>query len=288
MVPAERDGDAARERLMLRAYKAIALGGAGMAQEALVEIDVLGDLDAIDAPFVLRYAKVHLTAIARTSRSVEGLHGLLAWCSRGAAAAVSADDRALWESRECYCLSAIAARHLQASEYALTIAALEQVVERRPTDPAVLSDLGRAYLLVGGIAQAAAFFREADKHVGDPAKSALSLVNAAFLRLANEQYSPAIEMFNAARGQDGRTSLANNMAVGWVFNGNLTRALATFHEAAGKDPASIDDALMGNLCVMYDLTSDVADKKKAELLAFIKRNSGNDPPQSPISKAMRS
>eukprot|EP00727_Mastigamoeba_balamuthi_P007631 m51a1_g3489 hypothetical protein (353) ;mRNA; f:793261-794565 len=266
----------ARERALAVAYKVAALAQLRMGEEAAAEIDALGDLDAVPgAPFALRVAKAQLAC--SKSKSLSALYSLLETTQRESARARAegrAEDEARWAAREDYVHGALASRHLQAGDACSAITSLERLVARHPRDARLLARVGRVYLHAGCLAAAEAYFKEAERAIGPPeeaARNADVLADRAMVKLAREEFAPAIELFLAAGGPSPSAAQSNNVSVAMFYNGNLSHSLATMRETASRDPYAVDEALQSNLCCMYDFASDTAEAKKAELMSFLSR-----------------
>lgn len=291
----------------LHAYSALAAALVGMHKEAHAVLQELGpavaQADAHDVPFLLRYLMAAVPLLVDPRAQPAALYELYWFCERQrastrpldtpppptleaaqttAAAAAGATDEAEWDRREALVLNAVAARHMSLGQAQQAVMVLERVVALRPTDPAALTSLGRAYYALGCPDECRAVLAEAGRHM-DAAHSARHCVwdaqNRALPLLADEQYGEATECLQDAQlkvaalaGGAQDPALTNNIGACFMYRGQLAQALGVFSQAAAVQPGAVTDAMRNNLFILYDLTSEHPEELKKKLLAQIQKN----------------
>eukprot|EP01119_Soliformovum_irregulare_P022310 TRINITY_DN7614_c0_g1_i1.p1 TRINITY_DN7614_c0_g1~~TRINITY_DN7614_c0_g1_i1.p1 ORF type:complete len:443 (-),score=102.42 TRINITY_DN7614_c0_g1_i1:39-1367(-) len=171
----------------------------------------------------------------------------------------------LWTQRETKIIFTIITRFIQEREFPLAIQLLQEQVTKHPTDPNLLSSLGRLYLQMGSVKSAIVAFKAVETLISDP-DSPLVHMNSGYISLASDQFTTAIQHFQAVIEKNPKDLAAtNNKAICLLYTCDLSGAIATLEDLIKKDPEeSLHEVIVFNLCTLYDLKSDNnADKKKA-------------------------
>jgi len=175
-----------------------------------------------------------------------------------------------WSNRENRIIFTIATRLVQEKEFPLAILLLEEMIKKFPRDPQLQSALGRIHLEMGNVKAATQAFLNAATLVHDPEHHALVHMNRGYIALAVDQYTIAIDHFQAALDLDPNNIIAaNNRAICLLYTCDLTRAISSLEELIRKDPEkNLDETLVYNLCTLYDLNSEGSAEKKKSIMSL--------------------
>jgi len=179
----------------------------------------------------------------------------------------------LWLQRENRILFKIASRLVKEREYPSAVLLLQDVVQKYPNDVLLLSSLGRVQLQMGNVRAAAAVFKQAESIMKDEESSVLAEMNRGYLALALDQYTTAIDHFQAVLDKDPSNLVAvNNKAICLLYTCELGRAISTLEDLIRKDPQkNLHEVLVFNLCTLYDLKSENSQEKKKSIMSLITR-----------------
>eukprot|EP01113_Clastostelium_recurvatum_P047791 TRINITY_DN8585_c0_g1_i4.p1 TRINITY_DN8585_c0_g1~~TRINITY_DN8585_c0_g1_i4.p1 ORF type:complete len:472 (+),score=103.75 TRINITY_DN8585_c0_g1_i4:129-1544(+) len=230
-------------------------------------------------PWSMRVIKAELAFALGADQSLDPLYNLLSSCRREierlktespelsgvtdqlASSFITADEViygggpgqpiATWFKREARLMFQIATYLMQTKEYLLAIGLVEELCSRYPQDSLVLSCLARMHLQMGNIRAANMVFKRAEQLYAEPEKSVVCLMNKGYLALSVDQYSTAIEHFQAVLDiQPNNIAAANNRAICWLYTTDLSRAISSLEEVLMNDPENtLDESLVFNLSI---------------------------------------
>ncbi|KAG5675321.1 hypothetical protein PVAND_005232 [Polypedilum vanderplanki] len=131
---------------------------------------------------------------------------------------------------------------------------------------------GRTYLQSGDILNAEKTFSLQEANT--PERKLTVLVNKGLLAVAQNDYNEAFKTFQNAREIDKNNIMVlNNLAVCYLYNGNLHEAIKVFEQAIHDDPKNnLHETLILNCATLYELESNDSKKKKIDLLKIVSAN----------------
>lgn len=176
----------------------------------------------------------------------------------------------IWKSRENKVKYTIISRLIQERAFPAAIQMMNEITTKNPTDPYALSILGRLFLQLGNIKTTSAIFKQVESLIKDPLNNVVTRMNNGYLSLAMEQYTTAIDHFQAALEIDpSYIPAANNKAVCLLYTSDLSRAITTLEDIIKRNPENnLNEPIVFNLCTLYDLKSDNSIEKKKQLMAI--------------------
>ena len=129
----------------------------------------------------------------------------------------------------------------------------------------VRSELGRALLQIGDIAQAWELFEEVERSVGSSAeRDSAVLINKGLLFFSRGDFDGAMYFFDQALDLNSNDITAcNNKALCQTFNTDLDGAIQTLETLIKRDPLkNLHPRLVANLCTLYDTVGHGSKERK--------------------------
>jgi len=175
----------------------------------------------------------------------------------------------IWIEREIRIIYIIATHLIQEKEFPSAILLLQEILQKNPNDPVLLSSLGRINLQYGNVKSASAFFKQVESLISE--KEPLFYMNRGYLALSMDQYTVAIDNFQLALDLDPNNIAAcNNKAISLLYTCELGKAITVLEELIKKDPEkNLNETVVFNLCTLYDLKSDSSTEKKRNLMNLV-------------------
>eukprot|EP00667_Euglena_gracilis_P011741 EG_transcript_12011 len=102
-------------------------------------------------------------------------------------------------------------------------------------------------------------------------------INRGTLSMAQQQYGRGFEEFASVLAKDpNNIEAANNQAICALYNCHLTEAISILEDLIRRDPKqALTEAVIFNLCSMYDLQSEQGASKKKVLQSVVQRYKGD-------------
>ncbi|EDV23069.1 uncharacterized protein TRIADDRAFT_57962 [Trichoplax adhaerens] len=230
--------------------------------------------ESLDRLYRLHYACLEALNNIKAGLSAEGSvlvsESAAELCDRG---------MKLWQSRDLRVLFGIGNCLLALKEFSLAVKVFESICKLVPeSELKILSGIGRIYLQLGDVDMARRYFKKVEsKATGDARDVCMTVMNRGFLSIGLSDYKDAYKHFIAARKLEPNNKMAlNNLAVCLVYCGKLKQAVVMLEELVWKDPPdNLDEGLLFNLCICYELESSLSLQKKLKLLELVGRHKGD-------------
>jgi tetratricopeptide (TPR) repeat protein len=148
--------------------------------------------------------------------------------------------------------------HMRLGNYEAALVSLSKVVELDPKNVTGHNDLGAAYLMLGRFDDAASSF----KKVLELRPIAETYTNLGIAYASNDKHSEAIPMFEKAVSlKPNSEQFVGNLADGYRWSGDATRAAATYDKAIGLALTDLkvnprNTSARGNLALYYAKKGD--------------------------------
>uniref|UniRef100_A0A6B2L6U9 Uncharacterized protein n=1 Tax=Arcella intermedia TaxID=1963864 RepID=A0A6B2L6U9_9EUKA len=162
--------------------------------------------------------------------------------------------------------------------YVQALDILSKVLENHPNDIGLLSGTGRIFLQMGNNFLAEQIFnrvetitKEKEDKGNEEWLNAMVECNRAFLALGEGNFSNMLSGFQKANSLAPKNAfIANNLSIGYIYNGNLKKAIKTLEDFLNENPKGYHETTVQNLCTLYDLAHlDSINKKKGLLKGAI-------------------
>lgn len=196
-------------------------------------------------------------------------------------------SKQVWRSREARVLHSIVNVALMAKNFVLAIEVLKSLADKTVSvnqKRALESALGRIFLQLGDVTNAEKCFAIA-KSLKRNKKNTLSantadlreLVDQGLVFVAQNCYKEAFDCFQKASLLDpSNIMILNNMAVCLLYLGQLKNALTILTSAIDSNPSlALHEALLINVCTLFELESSHCDKNKLALLRQVSKYRGD-------------
>ncbi|KAF3337708.1 trafficking protein particle complex subunit 12 [Carex littledalei] len=166
-----------------------------------------------------------------------------------------------WPRRELYVLSLLLAHHFSFKEYDVALSLIEEMLEKDPSDPVILSRLGYLQLQIGDLNGAKDSFQRVEstlREAGlekDAAKGNLIGRNQALGFVVAKDFTSAVREYETCIERDSADVVAvNNKAVCLMYSRDISDAVKGLEGALERIPTvAVDETLVVNLCSMYEL-----------------------------------
>ncbi|KAJ3293849.1 Trafficking protein particle complex subunit 12 [Borealophlyctis nickersoniae] len=194
---------------------------------------------------------------------------------------------------------------LEMKDFRLAIDVLLELIRARPEDADLLSGLGRVYLQLGNIPAAAETFAKVETILNQtssisnttpsgvacpaalstPATAAnfsrpdLVLANRAFLHMSESEWEQAsAALTELLTIHPSPPTCVNNLAICQLYLGNVGQAISFLESIAVEMPAKagVSEELVFNLCTLYDLTDQSAERKRKLFGGVVAKYAGDD------------
>ncbi|XP_072026214.1 trafficking protein particle complex subunit 12-like isoform X2 [Amphiura filiformis] len=187
----------------------------------------------------------------------------------------------LWKSREVRVLYCIGNCLLSIKDFNRAASVYESLCQKDSGSRGnLMSAIGRIFLQLGDLKSAQTLFQrveELNKEEPTTVDKAKVYMNKGFLSLAENQYSEAHQHFEEAlKCQPDHFIAINNIAVCLLYMGRLKEALTRMESMVQSNPEMyLDEALLFNLCTLYELESSKSGYKKQLLLGMVNKHKGD-------------
>jgi len=267
-------------------------------------------------PFALYFLSAHLPhRLGQTQASIDALYELMQYCKEQVEACSSLpptasssgggedgelnceggeerkgervpEDSGVWLRRQEMVLYTLLTHHLQNQDFGVTLQWLDRLLIQNPRDPVVVSQVGYVLLQLGDVEGAERCFQAAAQEVrdGEAVREEASVLvallhrNQGLLLFAQKKYQEAQAEFRSALDEDpSDVASVNNHAMCSMYQRDLMGACRFLEESLQSDPVSyIDEALVLNLCSMYDLAWLSGTDHKRKLSSWISKIAPDD------------
>uniref|UniRef100_A0A0A9XAH5 Trafficking protein particle complex subunit 12 n=3 Tax=Lygus hesperus TaxID=30085 RepID=A0A0A9XAH5_LYGHE len=183
----------------------------------------------------------------------------------------------LWASREARVQHSIVNVALMSKNYVLAIEVLQNLIKNNYSvnqKRALHSALGRVFLQLGDVGNAEICFNMAKKlkrgqtgTLNSNVADIRELIDKGLVSVAQNYYQDAYEYFHkASLLEPSNVMVLNNMAVCLFYTGKLRKALEVLNSTIHANPSlALHEALLLNLCTLYELESSHIGQKEALL-----------------------
>lgn len=191
------------------------------------------------------------------------------------------DSMQLWRARRSRTLVSIVNCALSTKNYILATEVLEQLFSsnewKKGQSEILSSAIGRIYLSLGDISAAETKFTIQTSK--DPkAESIKELVDRGLMAVAQNSFQEALSCFKTASELDpSNIMLLNNIAVCLLYTGQLQAAVELMENMVTvQNPVkSLQEAVLLNMCTLYELHTTHSKQSKLHLLRQLNRYNGD-------------
>ncbi|XP_071484435.1 trafficking protein particle complex subunit 12-like [Diadema antillarum] len=186
----------------------------------------------------------------------------------------------LWKSREVRVLHSIGNCLVSMKEYLQAVNVFKSLIGKEPDNEVnILCGIARVYLQLGDLKSAQETYGDVEKKLalGGKEDQARIHINRGFLKVAQNQYAEGYKHFNEAlKIEPGNFMAINNVSVCCLYLGRLKEALSLLENLVNHEGSEfLDEALVFNLCTLYELESSKSAAKKQNLLGLVSRSKGD-------------
>ena len=190
------------------------------------------------------------------------------------------DSLRLWNGRKCRTLISIVNCALGMKNYILASEVLENFyssIEWKKGEAEILSSaIGRVHLALGDVTAAEKKFSVTRENPPN-SKVVRELVDRGLMAVAQNAFQEALNCFQSASALDpSNVMLVNNIAVCLLYTGKLEAAVLLMESTMTRNPVkSLQEAVLLNLCTLYELHTTHSKQSKLHLLRQLNRYKGD-------------
>ncbi|XP_015601566.1 trafficking protein particle complex subunit 12 [Cephus cinctus] len=190
------------------------------------------------------------------------------------------DSIRLWLGRKSRILISIVNCALGMKNYVLAVDVLENLCESLDWTPdqrqILISAIGRAYLFLGDVSAAEKKFAIGTDSRENPTTVREHMDNG-LIAVAQNAFQEAYNSFKKASAiEPSNITVINNMAVCLLYTGQLKAAVHLLENAIARNPAkSLQEAVLLNICTLYELHTTHCKQPKLHLLRQLNRYKGD-------------